>query len=164
MQGNVIRRRVVRNWIQHCAAVCGRLIVAALAGWAALAAAEFVLLFGVLRFVAMVMGTELLPSLKVVLDMAALAACGWVAGSVGRPRTMAAAGLAAAVLTGFDLTPYLLLNVPWLMRLTANAVSDSRYLPSLLNTLAIHALMFGSLLFGASRSRAREAPMGLGVH
>jgi hypothetical protein len=77
---------------------------------------------------------------------------------------MAAAGFAAAGLTGFDLTPYMLLNVPWLMRLTTNAVSDSRYLPSLLNTLAIHALMFGSLFFGASRSRPREAPIGLALH
>jgi hypothetical protein len=145
-------------------AVCSRLFAAALAGWAALAAAEFVLLFAVLRLVAMVIGTELLPSLKVVLDMGALAACGWIAGRVGRPCTMAAAGLAAAGLTGFDLTPYMLLNVPWLMRLTTNAASDSRYLPSLLNTLAIHALMFGSLFFGASRSRLREAPIGLGVH
>ena len=163
MQGNVIGRRVGRDWIQSRLTVCRRLLVAALAGWAALVAVELVLLFGVLRLVGIVMGTELLPSLKVVLDMGALAACGWIAGRVGRPRTMAAAGLAAAGLAVFDLTPYMLLNVPWLMRLTTNAVSDARYLPSLLSTLAIHALMFGSLLFGASRSRPREELMGLRV-
>jgi hypothetical protein len=141
----------------------GRLLVAALAGWAALAASELVLLFGVLRVFALVLGPELLPSLKVVLDMGALAACGWVAGRVGRPRVAAAAVLAAAGLACFDLTPYLLLNVPWLLRLTLNAVRDSRYLSSLLTTLMMHALMFGSLVAGAYLSRPREAPIGLGV-
>ena len=129
-----------------------------------LAATEFVLLFGALRLFALILGPELLPSLKVVLDMVALAACGWTAGRVARPRNAAAAVLTAAGLACFDLTPYLLLNVPWLLRLTINAVSDSRYLSSLLSTLTIHALMFGSLIAGAYLSRPREAPIGLGVH
>ena len=137
--------------------------MAALAGWAVLLAAQLVLLFGGLRLLAMVIGPELLPSLKVVLDMGTLAACGWVAGRVGRPRTMAAAALAAAGLTAFDLTPYLVLNVPWLLRLIGNAAGDSRYLSPLLSALAVHALMFASLFTGAYLSRPRQAPIGLGV-
>ena len=160
----MIQRRVDRDFIQPWLAVCTRLLAAAFAGWAALVAAELLVLFGALRLFAMVMGPELLPSLKVVLDMAALAAGGWVAGRVGRPRTMAAAALTAAGLTAFDLTPYLPLNVPWLLRLTTNAVGDSRYLSSLLITLTMHALMFGSLLAGAYLSRPPEPPIGLGVH
>ncbi len=139
-------------------------MLAALAGWAVLVAAELVLLFGVLRVFALVMGPELLPSLKVVLDMAALAACGWVAGRVGRPHIVAAAVLTAAGLACLDLTPYLVLNVPWLLRLATNAVHDSRYLSSLLSTVMIHALMLGSLFAGAYLSRPREEPLGLGVH
>ena len=135
--------------------------MAALAAWALLAAMELVLLFGVLRLLAMVIGPELLASLKVVLDMAALTACGWVAGRIGRPRNLTAAGLTAAGLALLDLTPYVLLNVPWLVRLIANAVSDARYVPSLLTTLTMHALMFGSLVAGAYLSRPRKAPIGL---
>lgn len=150
----------VQRWIN----VFSRLLVAALGGWAALAVTELVLLFGVLRLFAMVIGPELLPSLKVVLDMGALTACGWTAGRLGRPRTMAAAVLTAAGLTAFDLTPYVPLNVPWLLRLAANAVSDSRYLSSLLATAITHALMFGSLIGGAYLSRPPDPPVGLGVH
>ncbi len=150
----------VQGWLN----VCSRLFVAALGGWAVLAVTELVWLFGALRLFAMVIGPELLPSLKVVLDMAALTACGWTAGRVGRPRTMAAAVLTAAGLTAFDLTPYILLNVPWLLRLAANTISDSRYLSSLLATLMIHALMFGSLLGGAYLSRPPQPRVGLGIH
>jgi hypothetical protein len=150
----------VQGWLD----VCSRLFVAVLAGWAALVIIELVWLFGVLRLFAMVIGPELLPSLKVVLDMGALTACGWTAGRLGRPRKMAAAVLTAAGLTAFDLTPYIPLNVPWLVRLAANAVGDSRYLSSLLAALVIHALMFGSLIGGAYLSRSPEPPVGLGVH
>lgn len=144
--------------------VYARLLVAALAGWTVLAATEFVLLFGALRVFRIVMGPELLPSLKVVLDMAALAACGWTAGRVGRPRTMVAVAVTAAGLMLFDLTPYVPLNVPWLLRLMADAAGDSRYLSSLLTTLTLQGLMFGSLLAGAYLSRPRAAPIGLGFH
>ena len=137
--------------------------MAAIAGWAVLVATELVLLFGALRLFAMVMGPELLPSLKVVLDMGTLTGCGWIAGRVGRPHTMAAVSFTAAGLAGCDWTPYVPLNVPWLFRLIANAAGDSRYLSSLLTMVTIHALMFGSLLGGAYLSRPREAVIRLGV-
>lgn len=146
----------------NCGRVCSSLLVAALAGWTGLAAIELILLFGALRMFAMLMGPDLLPSLRVVFDMCALAACGWIAGRAGRPRVMAAAALTAIGLTVFDLTPYLPLNVPWVLRLTRNALGDSRYVPSLLATLTVHALMFGSLFVGAHFSRPRETPIGLG--
>ena len=150
----------VQGWLD----VCTRLFVAALGGWAALVVTELILLFGVLRLFALVIGPGLLPSLKIVLDMGALAACGWTAGRLGRPGAMAAAVLTAAGLTTLDLTPYLLLNVPWLLRLATNSISDSRYLSSLLATVVMHALMFGSLFGGAYLSRPPEPPLGLGVH
>jgi hypothetical protein len=143
--------------------VGSRLLVAALAGWAALVITELVLLFGAIRLFALVMGPDLLASIKVVLDMGALAACGWIAGRVGRPRVMAAAVLAAAGLALYDFTPYLPLNLPWVLRLAKNALGDSRYVSSLLATLTIHALMLASLFAGAHLSRPRRAPMELGI-
>ncbi len=141
-----------------------RVMIAALAGWAVLLVSELIVVFGLLRLLALVLSADLLPSLKIVLDMAILATSGWVAGRIGRARTMAAAGVTAAGLCLFDLTPYLLLNVPWLLKLTVNAVSDSRFLSSLLTTLTMHALLFGSLFIGARFSRPRQAPVGLGMH
>lgn len=138
-----------------------RLVAGAVAGWAALAAIEAVLLYGVLRLAATVMGPDLLPSLKVVLDMGALAACGWVAGRVGRPRVMAAAAVTAAGLAAMDLTPYLPLNVPFNLSLIGYAAEEPRYLESLLTMTATHALLFGSLFLGARFSRPREASVSL---
>jgi hypothetical protein len=147
----------VQKWVW----VCGQVLVAALAGWTALVASEAILLFGVLRLFAVVMGPELLPSLKVVFDMAALAACGWIAGRVGRPRVVAAAAFTAFGLAVFDLSPYVPLNVPWLLRVTRNAFGESRYVSSLLAALTMHALVFGSLFAGARLSRPREVPLAL---
>jgi hypothetical protein len=143
--------------------ICRSLLVAALAGWAVLVITELVLLFGAMRVFAWAMGPELLPSLKVVLDMGALAVCGWFAGRVGTPRVLSAAGLAAAGLAVYDFTPYLPLNVPWVLRLAKIALSDSRYLSSLPTALIVHALMFGSLFAGAQLSRPRRRPMVLDI-
>ena len=149
--------------IQSFLAICSSLLVAALAGWAVLVITELVLLFGAMRVFAWVMGPELLPSLKVVLDMGALAVCGWFAGRVGTPRVLSAAGFAAAGLAVYDFTPYLPLNVPWVLRLAKNASGDPRYLSSLSAGLIIHALMFGSLFAGAQLSRPRKPTMVLDI-
>ena len=149
--------------MQSFMAICSSLLVAALAGWAVLVITELVLLFGAMRVFAWVMGPELLPSLKVVLDMGALAVCGWFAGRIGTPRVLSAAGLAAAGLAVYDFTPYLPLNVPWVLRLAKSAVGDSRYLSSLSAALIIHAFMFGSLFAGAQFSRPRKRPMVLDI-
>lgn len=143
--------------------VCGTLLLAALAGWAALVATELVLYFAVLPLLAMVLGSELLASLKAALDLGALTVCGWVAGRVGSPRVMAAAVLTAIGLALFDLTPYLPLNVPFALRLLRNAFGESRYAWSLLTTLLVHIVFFLSLFFGARRSRASTAPLRLGI-
>lgn len=148
---------------QRFLTIGSRLLVAALAAWAALALAELILLFGAMRVFALVLSPDLLPSLKVVLDMGALAICGWVAGRVGAPHVWIAAGLAAAGLSVYDFTPYLPLNVPWLFRLAENALGDARYLPSLGTTLTIHALMLGSLFAGAQLSRPGKRPMALEI-
>ena len=163
MRTKTIQESVSPRRIQGGLAVCSSLLVAALAGWAVLVIAELVLLFGAIRVFALVMGPDLLPSLKVVLDVGALAACGWTAGRVGRPRVWAAALLTAAGLAVYDFTPYLPLNLPWVLRLAQNALGDSRYVSSLFATLTIHALMLGSLFAGAQLSRPRRAPMELGV-
>lgn len=144
---------------QHRVRTAAWLLFAAVGGWAMLAAAEFALSFGALPLFALVMGSGLLPSLKVVLDMGALFAAGSVAGRLGRPHAMIAACVTAAGLAALDLMPYVPLNVRWLVDLAANAVGDPRYLPSLLTTLAMHALMFGSLFAGAALSRPREGPL-----
>jgi len=149
--------------IQSFLAICSSLLVAALAGWAVLAITELVLLFGAMRVFARLMGPDLLPSFKVVLDMGALAICGWVAGRVGTPRVFSAAGLAAAGLAVYDFTPYLPLNVPWVLRLAKDALDDSRYLSSLSAAFIIHALMFGSLFAGAQLTRPRKRPIMLDI-
>ena len=163
MRTKTIQQGVSPRRIQGCLAVCRSLLLAALAGWAVLVITELVLLFGAIRVLALVMGPDLLPSLKVVLDMGALAVCGWIAGRVGTPRVLSAAGFAAAGLAVYDFTPYLPLNVPWVLRLAGNALGDSRFLSSLSATLIIHALMFGSLFAGAQLSRPRKRPMVLDI-
>jgi hypothetical protein len=149
--------------IQSFLAICSSLLVAALVGWAALVITKLVLLFGAMRVFAWVMGPDLLPSLKVVLDMVALAVCGWFTGRVGTPRILSAAGFAAAGLAAYDFTPYLPLNVPWVLRLAKDALGDSRYLSSLSAALIIHALMFGSLFAGAQLSRPPRLPVVLDI-
>lgn len=144
-----------RSWLR----VCISLFIAAVAGWATLLAAEIISLFGALPLFATVIGASLLPSLKVVLDMAALAASGWISGRLGRPRAMQAAVVAALGLALFDLEPYIPLNVGWLLRLAGDAIGDSRYVSSLLTTLTLHVLMLGSFFAGAHFSRPREAPI-----
>jgi len=160
---NIIRTAVSRGSIQGQLHDCTRILVAAIAGWAVLVATELIVLFGALRVFAVALDPGLLPSLKVVLDMGALAACGWIAGRLGRPRVMTAAALTVAGLALADLTPYLPLNVPWVLRLTINAAVDTRYVSSLITTVTVHALMFGSLLAGAHLSRPRDTPVSLGV-
>lgn len=149
--------------IQSLLAICGSLLVAALSGWAVLVIIELILVFGAMRVFAWAMGPDLLPSLKVVLDMVALAVCGWFRGRVGEPRVLSAAGLAAAGLAVYDFNPYLPLNVPWVLRLAQNSLGDSRYLSSLFATLIIHAIMFGSLFAGAQLSRPRRLPLALDI-
>lgn len=149
--------------IQGFLVVCARLLTAAVAGWTVLATTKLVVLLCTTRILALIMSPDLLPSLLVVIDMGALAACGWMAGRVGRPRVWPTAILAAAGLSLYDFTPYLPLNVPWVFRLAKNTFSDSRYVSGLSATLTIHALMLGSLFAGAQLSRPRRAPMELGI-
>lgn len=149
--------------LQDCLRVFGKLLAAAVAGWAALVVVELVLLFGAIPLLGMLMGSDLLAPLKVVLDLGALAACGWVAGRAGRPHVTAAAAVTAAGLALVDLTPYAPLNVPFLLRSIINAFGDSRYAWPLLTTLFLHAVLFRTLFIGARLSRPRALPLGLGI-
>lgn len=141
----------------------GLLLLATVAGWVFLSAAEVVLILGVLPLLAMVMSRDLLPSLKIVLDMAALGSAGWVTGRIARPNVFAAATLLFVGLACVDLTPYLLLNVPWLLRLTLNTLQDTRFLNSWFSTFAMHVLLIGSVFAGANLSRPRQPPLGIGI-
>jgi len=67
----------------------------------------------------------------------------------------------AATLSFRDLDPLLAINVPWLVRLAADALRDSRYLGSLVDTASEHSLLFGSLFAGALLSRPSRRPVSL---
>ena len=62
-----------------------------------------------------------------------------------------------------DLSRFLPLNGPWLLRLLLNALDDSRFATSLASQVFIHALLLGCVLAGRNAYRARyHGPMSRG--
>src|SRR5579862_2361534 len=74
------------------------------------------------------------------LNCAALAATGWAIGRVNRSSPIFAVLVFALTLCVRDFSALLDINVPWLFQLTGDALRDSLYLSSLIETLATHAL------------------------
>lgn len=141
-----------------------RLLVAlrsVLIGWAILLFIAFVLKHPLLAWIAPILGAKWLATAGLALDCLALAAAGWVVGRLNRTSPIFGVLIFAATLTFWDFTPVLAINIPWLLRLAADALRDSGYLSSLVSTLATQALLFGSLLAGGLLSRPPEKPVSI---
>jgi hypothetical protein len=132
-----------------------------LSGWAALFLITYLLERPLLIVTAPLLGASWFPTARLGLDCAALAATGWTVGRLHRSAPVFGVLVFAATLTFRDFDPLLGLNIPWLVRLAADAVRDSLYLESLAATAASHALMFGSLIAGGLLSR--PAPKSVSI-
>ncbi len=131
-------------------------------GWATLFVLTF-LLQRPLRWAAPLLGASWIATVSLTLECAALVAAGWVAGRLNRPDPLIAVLVFAATLSFWDFGDALSLNVPWLIRLTADAIRDPLYRESWFTTVATHALLFGSLIGGGLLSRPRPSMQGLGI-
>jgi hypothetical protein len=132
-----------------------------LSGWAALFLITYLLERPLLIVTAPLLGATWFPTARLGLDCTALAATGWTVGRLHRSAPVLGVLAFAATLTFRDFDPLLGLNVPWLIRLAADAVRDSLYLDSLAATAASHILMFGSLIAGGLLSRPAPAPVSI---
>ena len=132
-----------------------------LCGWVALFLITYLLERPLLIVAAPLLGASWFPTARLGLDCTALAAAGWTVGRLHRSAPVLGVLAFAATLTFRDFDPLLELNVPWLIRLAADALRDSLYLESLAATAASHALMFGSLIAGGLLSRPTPAPVSI---
>jgi hypothetical protein len=125
-----------------------------LLGWGALAAGTYLVARPLLHWTAPLLGGSWMPTIQLTLQCIALGAAGWVAARWNQPDATASVFVFAVMLAGwnFGLVPGL--DVAWLVRLTINTFGNSRYLESLITSLATHGLLFGSLFVGARLSRS----------
>ena len=107
------------------------------------------------------LGGRWLATAGLALDCIALAATGWVVGRLNRTNPILAVLVFAATLSFWDCTPWMAINIPWLLRLVEDTVRDSGYLSSLLTTAANQAFLFGSLLAGGLLSRPPTKPVSI---
>jgi hypothetical protein len=140
-----------------------RLIIAAraiLLGWVVLFLSAYLLERPLLPLLATLVGASWLPTIRLAFDCAALAATGWVIGRFSRPAALWGALIFAATLAFWDFGELLEIRIPWLLRLAADALHDSRYWGGLMDSVVLHALLFGSLLAGAQFSRGQSPAPG----
>ena len=132
---------------------------AILVGWIALLLITFLVERPLLLWVVPLFGGSWFPTARLALDCLAMAATGWITGRLNRPRPVFGVLVFAATLTVWDFGPMLPMDVPWLVRLSRDAVADSRYIDSLVTAITTHALLFGSLIAGGLLSRDRKGAL-----
>ncbi|MBV9505038.1 MAG: hypothetical protein JO323_08555 [Acidobacteriia bacterium] len=132
-----------------------------LSGWAALLVSSFVIERLFLILTARLLGYSWLPTLRVGLDCGALFLAGWIIGRTQRSGAWLALWVFAASLSVADLQPLLILNVPWLLQLAADAWRSPEYWNSLAATAATDGLLFGSLVFGCFLAGSEPKPISL---
>jgi hypothetical protein len=132
-----------------------------LLGWATLIPLAYITERLLLPWTTRLLGAGWLPTVRISLECLALAATGWAIGRLHRSAPVRSALIFAATLSFWDLEPWPAINVPWLMRLAADAFRDSRYLGSLADTAVQHLLLFGSLMVGALLGRPSGKPVSL---
>src|ERR1700679_1666960 len=98
---------------------------AVLAGWASLFLLVYLLARPLLYLAGPALGPSWIATGQLALDCLVLAGAGWI---VGRLGSLPAVLAFAVTLTPWDFGQTLAMNVPWLLRLAANAVRDSRYI------------------------------------
>ena len=134
----------------------GRLLLSAralLLGWVALLAAVYLVERPMLRLFARELDPSWLPTAQLALAVSALLATGWIVGRLSRPEPLLAASIFALTLGCWSSADTLGIQIPWLLRLAADALHDPRYGTSLLDTAVMQAVLFGSLFAGAILSR-----------
>jgi hypothetical protein len=131
---------------------------AVLLGWAALFAITYLVERPLLSWTAHLLGASWLPTAQLALACCGLAAVGWMVGRWYRADALVFA--VSLAVWNFGLLP---IDIPWLFRLFADTFGDARYLESLITTAVTHALLFGSLLVGASLNRERQPASSLGL-
>jgi hypothetical protein len=132
-----------------------------LTGWAALLLIAFLLERTLLVWIAPIVGGSWIATAGLALDCTALAATGWLVGRLHRASPIFGVSVFAATLTLWDFTPVMAINIPWLLRLAANALRYSGYVSSLATTAATQALLFGSLFAGGMLSRPPAKPVSI---
>lgn len=138
-----------------------RLLIAArsvLLGWAALFAITYFVERPLIAWAAQLLGPSWLPTAQLALACSGLAATGWMVGRWNRADALVFAVTLAV--WNFGLLP---IDIPWLFRLFVDTFGDARYLESLITTAVTHALLFGSLLVGASLNRRHQPASSLGL-
>ena len=135
------------------------------AGWATILPLGLLVDHMLLREAARWLGAVWLPTVRVCLDCMALAAAGWTIGRVQRRMgsTMLLAGALGftASMSFTDLDGLIGLNVPWLLRLGADAVRDSVYRESFAATAGQHILLLGCLFAGMLLSKPARPPLSI---
>ena len=132
-------------------------------GWAMLCVLTILVERPLLRWTLALLGAAWLPTVQLALECAALVGTGWIIGRwchLDGVRTVSVFAMILAV-WNFGLVPAM--NVAWLFQLIVDSFGDARYLESLITTAVTHALLFGSLLVGASLNRERQPASSLGL-
>ena len=132
-------------------------------GWIVLFAIKYLVQNRLLIWLAPWIDPSWSATVYLAVECGALAAAGWVAGRANRPESMLAVFLLAVTLSLWNFRQASAIDIPWLVRLAIDTLGDSRYLDSLLTTLANQALLFGCLFAGGLLSRPRPAPASLNV-
>lgn len=104
-----------------------------------------------------------MPTAQTSLECLIFAASGWIAGRLNRTAPLATALAFAGTLCLYGVSGTLPVDVPWLFRLTLDALRDSRYLDSLATTASVNLLLFGCLIAGGWLSRPRTPSIGMGL-
>jgi hypothetical protein len=130
-----------------------RLTRSLLLGWAVLLAAVYFVDPPLLRLFAKSFDASWFPTAHLALACSALAATGWIVGRASRPASLLSVSIFALTLAFWNAAGTLGIQIPWLLRLAADALHDSRYWGSLLTTAVMQFFLFGSLFAGARLSR-----------
>jgi hypothetical protein len=106
-----------------------------------------------------------LPTVQLTFNCFELFGAAFITGRLNRPAAMTTVSIFLATLilvelADADLLP-IPLDVPWLIRLTRDVLTDRRYLDSWLNAAAVHLLLLGCLLAGGLLSRPPQKPLSL---
>jgi hypothetical protein len=129
---------------------------AVLLGWAVLVALTYLVERPLLLWTAPLLGASWLPTAELSLACAGLAATGWIIARCSGPRPSIAVVVFAVMLAAWNFGLEPAINIAWLFRLLADSFENPRYLESLFTSLAIHLLLFGSLLAGGFFGQAHE--------
>ena len=146
------------RWLPISLAVLARSVVL---GWATLFLALFAMERPLLLLMLRLLGGGLIPVVRLPFECVALAGGGWVAGRLSRPNPLPAVLILALTVTFWDFGGMLDIQIPWLLRLVADGVGNSRYWGSALDVLLTHVFLFGCLIAGALLSRPRQAPLSI---